>query len=98
SEIRDLGDAVQALFRALTPFNVDHTMWFMEYDPRIQRPRGSDHRSDVEWLLDTVAQNSLVLNMPEYDPQKWPYRRAQLSSTQLATLNEYRRKFNKPEV
>jgi hypothetical protein len=54
---------------------------------------------DIAKLLDLVAKNSVVLNMPEAQPKFWPhYRRANLSVEDIRVLNEWRVRFGLPAV
>jgi hypothetical protein len=66
----------------------------IEYHPDVIHPAGIDSRSDIEKLLDDVARNSDILNMPEKYPDNWAMLiRNQLFSENLTILNKYRRKF-----
>jgi len=57
-----------------------------------------DKRSDVERLLDLVARDNPLLNMPEKEAGYWPMHKENLSKDAMATLNSYRKKFGLPEV
>lgn len=66
----------------------------IDYHPDVTHPAGTDSRSDIERLLDGVARNSDILNLPETYPDNWvTIFRNQLSPEELAILNEYRKKF-----
>ena len=51
--------------------------------------------SDIEILLDTIAEKSDVMHMPEKEPGLWTeYRRLMHDDSQIKTLNKYREKFD----
>ncbi len=55
--------------------------------------------SDIERLLDLIAQNSKILNMPEEQPEYWPlHKEKNLSAKNLETINRYRKRFGLNEV
>jgi hypothetical protein len=68
------------------------------YYPEVMRPVDFDSRSDIEELLDNVAEDSPVLNMPERDPDYWSLVSKGYSEQEVETLNRYRVKFGLPEV
>ncbi len=58
---------------------------------------GNDSRSDIEILLDTIAEKSDVMHMPEEDPKFWEaYRREIVNDSKIEIFNKYREKFNLP--
>ena len=65
------------------------------YDSRVLR---HDEKTDIEEILDGIAKNSFFLNMPERYPERWKYRRPDLTGDRLKNFNHYRRKFDLPEV
>lgn len=97
AELKELRDALNSLLDALS-FNVRHMMLPIPYDPRVIHPVGSNHKTDIEEILDCIAKNSHMLNMPENNPRRWHYRRAKLNEDKLKILNQYRRKFDLPEA
>ena len=97
SELKELRDALNSLLDALS-FNVEHMMLPIPYDPNVSHPAGSNHKTDIEEILDRIARDSYILNMPEKNPERWRYRRASLNGDKLKILNQYRRKFNLPET
>lgn len=97
SELRELRDALNTLLDALS-FNVGHMMLPIPYDPNVSHPVGSNHKTDIEEILDCIARDSHMLNLPEKKPERWSYRRARLNEDKLKILNQYRRKFNLPEA
>ena len=96
-EIRELRDQLNLLLDALS-FNTQHMMLPIQYDPHVQHPRGIDARPDIEVLLDSVAERSPMLRMPEREPRSWSYTRNDLSDGDVLLFNKYRRKFGLPEV
>jgi len=96
-DLTKLRDTLNSLFEILC-FDRGRAMLPPYYDPKVQHPRDMDPRSDVEVILDKIARNSPRLNMPEEQPQVWPFFRENLSEDELQALNEYRRKFELPEV
>jgi hypothetical protein len=97
SELRELRDALNTLLDALS-FNVGHMMLPIPYHPNVSHPVGSNHKTDIEEILDCIARDSHMLNMSEKKPERWRYRRAHLIEDKLKILNQYRRKFNLPEA
>lgn len=94
--LMNLRDTLNSLFEILC-FGCERSVLHIAYDPKVQHPRGMDPRSDVEVILDKIARNSPILNMPEEQPQAWPFSRTNLLDD-LQVLNEYRRKFGLSEV
>lgn len=97
SDLMVLRDMLNQLFELLC-FGHQRSVVPIEYHPEVIHPPGVDARSDVEELLDNVARNSPLLNMPENEPDHWRYFRQGLPRDILQVLNEYRRKFGLPEV
>lgn len=93
SQLRDLRDALNSLLNSLA-FNVEYSMLPIPYDSRVIPQR----KTDIEEILDGIAKNSSFLNMPERYPERWKYRRPNLDGDRLRMFNEYRRKFDLPEV
>lgn len=96
-EIKSLRDALNGQLEALS-FNTEHMMLPIDYHPRVQYPVGSNHRPDIEKLLDSLVRDSGLLDMAEREPEQWHYRRPHLNETQVEQLNQYRRKFGLTEI
>jgi len=92
-----LCDTLNRLFEILC-FGCERIVLHIAYDPRIQHPRDMDSCNDVEIVLDAIARNSDLLNMPEKQPYHWAAYRTNLSKDDLKVLNEYRTKFGLSEV
>jgi len=88
SEIKALRDELNTLLQGLS-FEAEFIMLPHSYETQ---------RSDVEWVLDSIAKGSDLLNMPEQDPACWQYRRQKLTDIELTQLNHYRKKFGLSEV
>lgn len=97
SEIRRLRDALNSLLDAIS-FNVSNMMLPIPYNPNVSYPPHSSHKTDIEELLDYIAKNSNLLNMPEKNPERWTRKRAHLSGEKINKINFYRRKFDLPEA
>ncbi len=59
---------------------------------------GAPVQPDVEELLDLIARDSAVLNMPEQQPEFWPMYKDNISAKEMTVLNQYRSKFGLPAV
>lgn len=88
SDIKALCDALNDYYEALT-FGGDCHMLPRSY---------KNNNSDIQWLLDSAAKNSLILNMPEQEPDQWVYTRQRLTKEEVGQLNHYRRKFGLEEI
>jgi hypothetical protein len=97
AELKGLCDEVESLFSVLSMGTEYHT-WFLQYSPNLIHPQGADARSDVERVLDLVARDSAVFNLPETAPESWPVARATLGPQAIERLNAYRRKLGCSEV
>jgi hypothetical protein len=96
-ELKPLRDALNSLLATLS-FNVDHMLLPIAYEPRVERPQGSKHTTDIQDLLDCMARNSALLNMPEREPTLWPGQRERLTGEQISQINNYRRRLNLPAI
>ena len=70
----------------------------LQYDPGVRHPIGTKHTTDLEDILDSIARNSFLLNMPEEHPDRWGHHRKRLGKKELDLLNKYRVKFDLPEL
>jgi hypothetical protein len=96
-ELKTLSNTLNSLLDTLS-FNVDRLMLPVPYSPRVIHPRDTDNRSDIEKLLDGIAKDSVILNLPETEPVYWPIYRRRLSQQDLEIINKYRAKFKLPQV
>lgn len=97
AELVLLKDALNAQLNALS-FNTDHLMLPIPYSSRIERPKGITYTTDITGLLDSIAQNSILLRLPEQQPQQWDFYRDTLTDAQITCFNQYRIKFDLSEV
>lgn len=88
SELEKLRDKLNSLFDALL-FNAEYDMLLPSY---------IENQTDIETILDLIAKNSELLNMPECFPEDWKYDKENYDEKAIKTINEYRKKFNLPEV
>jgi len=96
-DLKALRDRLNDLLSGLS-FHTDLLMLPPQYSGRVQHPAESDSRSDIEKLLDLVAEHSELIRLPESSPQMWAIQRRYTTSDDLALLNRYRSKFKMPEV
>ena len=96
-DLESLRDQLNSLLDAIS-FNVEHLMLPIPYHPNVQHPYGYDNRPDIEVILDSMAERSSLLNLPERDPLGWHHHRKILSQRDIELINKYRRKFNLVEV
>jgi hypothetical protein len=97
-------DEIKKIVRELTnlfevaSFGTEYRYLIPSYDPMVQHPAGTDSRPDIERILDSIARESGVLDMPEKNPTWWPERRKRWSAEKIGQVNHYRRKFGLPEA
>ena len=92
-----LQDKLNSLFESLC-FGKQRLPLPIDYHPEVRHPPGVDARPDIETLLDCVAKESALLNMPEQQPEVWPRWRKNLSPEELEVLNKYRVELGLPEA
>lgn len=93
ADIKSLLDAARKLFDLLC-FTEHHSLWLWAYGER----NVENHQTDVDKLLDMVAKNSRILNLPEEDPDALKRKLIKFSSSDLRVINQYRRKFDMSEI
>jgi hypothetical protein len=96
-ELRALRDSLNSVLGVLS-FGVGRMMLPIPYSPLVIPPKGTDSRSDIERVLDGIARESAILNLPESQPDHWSVYRDNLSAQELKVLNRFRVRFNLPEV
>ena len=97
SELKQYQNTLNGYFDLLC-FGHKRAVLPLEYHPDVTHPLGFDSQSDIERLLDNVARESALLNLPEKNPAYWFIYRQNLSEKSLKILNEYRAKFELPAV
>jgi hypothetical protein len=55
-------------------------------------------QAGIEEILDNIAKTSELFNLPESDMQEWLNIKRKLTDEQIQKFNQYRHKFNLPEV
>jgi len=95
AELREACQLVNSLFQLLC-FGHGRGVLPIQYDPSVRHPEGTDARPDIVRILDSLARDSALLNMPEEQPGYWPVYRQQLSQNDLRELHDYRRRFGLP--
>lgn len=97
SELEKLKDKINSFFDVLT-INCEYDMFPPSYSENAILPNGVNHRTDIEVILDYVAKNSVLLNMPERFPEEWKCDKENYDEEAIKTINKYRKKFNLPEA
>ncbi len=92
-EMKELMNAAFDLFNTLS-FEVAYVFWWSDYRDEVRNA----NQTDIDRLLDSVAKNSALLNLPESNPVVWSRRCMTLTEKELEILNQYRKKFGLPQV
>jgi len=92
SELKKYLNTLTSFFDLLC-FGHQRALLPLDYHPDVINPIGVDSRSDIEQLLDLIAKNSDLLNLPEQNPNMWDIERKNISQEGLNILNTYRIKF-----
>ena len=93
SDLQTVKDATNELIQTLA-FEKTYTFLPAEYAPDVRPLKNVDSRPDIERILDNIARNSELLNMPERQPNIWRHRYKFLTEEELEVINKYRLKFN----
>ncbi|MBA3920547.1 MAG: hypothetical protein H0X31_02090 [Nostocaceae cyanobacterium] len=93
NDIKDMLNIIVELFDALC-FDTHHALWYWGY----LDSRRDQQDTDIEKLLDSVAKESPLLNMPEQQSEFWEIQKENYLATELAMLNVFRRKFGLAEI
>lgn len=65
----------------------------LSYSEKVIHPKDSDPRPDIDKILDSIARDSQILNMPEKDKYWLKYGKSGMCERDINILNEYRKKF-----
>jgi hypothetical protein len=95
SGLRTLRNGLNEQLDALS-FGTEHMMLPLSYDQRVLLPVGTDERSDIEKILDYIAEKSPLLHMAEREPAMWPLQRTHLGERAIAALNKCRARLGLP--
>jgi len=87
-ELEELKDNFNLVLDTIS-FDAGHEMLPLPYSENIIRPKGIDHRSDLEVILDSIAKNSVILNMPELQPEIWKYTKENYNEEGKKIINKY---------
>ena len=96
-KIKKLCEQLNKLFSILC-FGEEFLFLPIDYEPKVTPPETIDTRPDIECILDLIAKDSDVLNMPEKNWQGWKIYKQHLTKEGLDIINEYRKKFGMCEV
>lgn len=96
NEIKEITKELTNLFGAAS-FDAEYHYLSTAYDPAVIRPVGRDSRPDIERILDSIARESVTLNLPEINPIAWPHSRQAWPPQRMAVFNSYRKKLGLPE-
>lgn len=96
-ELRDLLEKTNKLMSGLC-FGHGRDMLPFEYSQLVEYPQGMDPRSDIEYLLDLLAEDSDVLRMPEEQVQFWPGFAGNLKREDREAFNDWRARLGLPKV
>lgn len=69
-----------------------YSVFPIEYTPGITLD-DAEIPLDITKLLDSVARESSILNLPESNPVQWKYQKQALTAEDIEIINEYRHKF-----
>jgi hypothetical protein len=95
SDLVKYRDTVNSYFGAFC-FGKARLLVPIEYYSGTQHPPGIDSRSDIEQILDSIARQSGILNLPERDHEHWSAIRKAYPQDAIDTVNTYRSKFGLP--
>ncbi len=93
ADLETLLNTSRDLFNVLC-FGEYHELWLWDYSEIVR----SDSRTDIDRMLDSIARNSPVLNLPETDPELWKKHFIESSPTRIDMFNAYRIKFGLAKI
>lgn len=97
TELDILYNKLYSLFDILS-FGVEHVMLPFQYFDNLIHQTETDNRSTIDHLFDSLVKNSAILNLPKEEPMYWNSYKEKLDEKEIKIINEYRKKFNFPEV
>lgn len=92
-QMKCLRDNLNNLVNILS-FDVERAMLPIPYYARSKMQNRVDKKTDIEKILDSIAKNSVLINMPEDNPETWKYYRMGLTSDLVSIINKFREKFS----
>ena len=99
-ELEKLRDRANQLFENLS-FGIKYIMVLLPYYEEVIHPKGSDPRTDIERILDSVAKESAFLNYPEKNikfPILWDNRKKRMTKREIDIFYKYREKLGFPKI
>lgn len=96
SDLAEYRDTVNSYF-AVFCFGTARMLVPIEYCSETRHPPGTDSRSDIEQILDGIARQSSILNLPERNHDHWSAIRNAFPHDAIDAVNTYRAKFGLPE-
>jgi len=96
-DLKAVAHSICDLIEAIS-FDAGRSFIYPEYDPNVTSPRTADPRTDIERLLDWIAEKSDLLHAPEDQPEVWTDAKAKLNEESLKVFNVYRSKLGLPSV
>jgi len=96
-ELEGLVEKLNSILDAVA-FDVEYEMFPLPYIDTVIYPEGSTHSKDIDAILDSIAKNSSLLNMPEENPTGWQITKESLDDEYLKKNNTYRKKFGLREA
>ncbi|MGH9420962.1 MAG: hypothetical protein ACRD3J_13385, partial [Thermoanaerobaculia bacterium] len=96
NELDQLVEETERLFGPLL-FGADASFLPPIYDPSI-RAANPPRQTDIEKILNFLAQDSFVLNEPESHPLAWTRIRASMTPDEVTTFNQWRIRIGKDPI
>ncbi|WP_281886550.1 hypothetical protein [Paenibacillus sp. YYML68] len=96
-DLFSLRDQLNSILSTLS-FGTTRMMLPIQYDEHVQHPKGTDSRTDIERILDSLAFDSFILSLPEKNPVLWDARKRSLKEHDIKEINFYRSKLGLKNV
>ncbi len=95
-EMQEITQTLNNLLDTLS-FDTNHLFLPIEYAPNVIQTN-KNYKTDIEEILDFVAQKSTRLHLPEKRAGSWKSLREKYPEKDLEKFNNYRRKFGLPKA
>ncbi len=92
-DIQEMLDIFLDLFNLLC-FNHMRSLWYWDHSENARK----SNDTDIDRLLDLVAEHSHLLNAPEQNKDLWVLIRADYTDKEIEILNHYRSKLGMPRI
>lgn len=96
-ELKDVQSNIVRYFDILC-FGETKSALPIAYSPDLIQPKENDNRIDIEKILDKIAENSYYIKCDEDEKEILEMNVKQFPKEDLEIINQYRKKFNKPEL